>query len=385
MSAYLPTAKQETSRGIRDLMTASVARDFDVVVIGGGPAGSCCAVSLARRGVSVAIVERGAYDTSKVGETLPPEIHGLLAQLDVWDNFLDDGHVRSPGTVSVWGSLRPFDGDLIFNPYGSGWHVDRGRFDRMLAKAAVSAGSTLFLKSVIHACEGSQEAGWRVNARVAGAPVQFSCRALVIAAGRSGCGLAHIGPRTHLDRLVGVVGFFDNAGDGDARTLVEACETGWWYCALLPAGRHVAAFMTDGDLIPTEHRRLQDAWFGALHQSVHARARVGRKIPRGPLRIVAADTYRRSRLAGDRWVLAGDAAFTYDPLSSQGIYKAIASGVAAAEATAASIAGAKGPMVDYASEADAAFVRYLRTRNHHYRREARWPNSTFWRRRHESL
>jgi flavin-dependent dehydrogenase len=330
----------------------------------------------------VAIVERGAYDTPKVGETLPPEIHGLLAQLDLWNQFVDDGHLRSPGTISVWGSPRPFDSDLIFNPYGSGWHVDRGRFDRMLAKAAVRAGSKLFLNSAVLACERRQEAGWLVNARVAGTPVHFSCRALVIAAGRGGCGLAHIGPRKHLDRLVGVVGFFDNAGDSDARTLVEACETGWWYCALLPAGRHVAAFMTDGDLIPTEHRRLQEVWFAVLDQSVHARARLGGMVPRGPLRIVAADTYRRSRLAGDRWVLAGDAAFTYDPLSSQGIHRAIASGVAAAEATAASLAGEQGPMLDYVRHADAAFGKYLRTRAHHYQREARWPQSTFWRRRH---
>jgi hypothetical protein len=60
----------------------------------------------------------------------------------------------------------------------------------------------------------------------------------------------------------------------------------------------------------------------------------------------------------------------------------MASGLAAAEATAASIVGAKGAMLDYVHDADAAFARYLRTRAHHYRREARWPNSAFWRRRH---
>jgi flavin-dependent dehydrogenase len=365
-------------------MTATDVGVFDVVVIGGGPAGSCCAVSLARRGLSVAIVERGAYDAPKVGETLPPEIRNLLEPLDVWRHFLDDGHMRSPGTVSVWGSERPFDNDLIFNPYGSGWHVDRGRFDRMLADAAMGAGSSLFLRAVIRSCEQNREGGWRVQARIAGAPRELSCRGLVVAAGRCGCGLAQIGPRTRLDRLVGIVGFFPDAGDGDARTLVEACETGWWYCASLPQSRHVAAFMTDGDLIPTAIGQLENAWHGALRRSVHARARIGGKVPLGALRIVAADTYRRARLVGNRWVVAGDAAFTYDPLSSQGIYKAIASGVAAAEAIAASISGAQRPMVEYSRDADEAFARYLRTRADHYRREVRWPSSTFWRRRHES-
>jgi flavin-dependent dehydrogenase len=329
-------------------------------------------------------MERGAYDAPKVGETLPPEIHNLLEPLDVWKRFLDDGHMRSPGTVGFWGSEKPFDNDLIFNPYGSGWHVDRGRFDRMLAAAAMDAGSRLFLRAAVRSCEQSSEGEWRVQTRIAGAPREVLCRALVVAAGRSGCGLSEIGPRTHVDRLVGIVGFFAGAGDGDTRTLVEACETGWWYCASLPQSRHVAAFMTDGDLIPTAIAQLENAWHEALRRSGHARARISGKVPIGALRVVAADTYRRARLVGNRYVLAGDAAFTYDPLSSQGIYKAIASGVAAAEAIAASISGAQGSMLEYSRAADEAFVRYLRTRADHYRREARWPSSTFWRRRHES-
>jgi len=360
------------------------ANAFDVVVIGGGPAGSCCALSLARRGVSVAVVERGSYEAPKVGETLPPEIRRLLEPLGVWEHFLAGDHVRSPGTISVWGSERPYDNDLIFSPYGSGWHVDRKRFDRMLADAAMAAGSEFSPKTAVRSCDRNPDGGWRVKARIANCPLELSCRKLVVATGRSGCGLAQIGPRAHLDRLVGVVGFFQDTTHGDTRTLVEACETGWWYCASLPQNRHIVAFMTDRDLIPRALGRLEEAWRRALHRSVHARARISGKVPLGPLRIVAADTYRRTRLAGDGWVAAGDAAFTYDPLSSQGIHKAMASGLAAAEAIAASISGAPESMFEYARKADEAFVRYWRIHENHYRREVRWPNSPFWCRRHKS-
>ena len=279
----------------------------------------------------MALVERGAYDAPKVGETLPPEIRRLLEQLGIWQHFLDGRHLPSPGIVSVWGSERPHDNDLVFNPYGSGWHIDRGRFDRMLARSAADAGSTLFLRAAVRSCKHSPGEGWRVQMRIADAPRALSCRAVVVAAGRSSCGLGQIGPRTHLDRLVGIVGFFPDAADGDARTLVEACETGWWYCASLPQRRQIAAFMTDKDLIPTAIGQLESAWHGALRRSVHARTRIAGKAPLRALRIVAADTYRRTQLAGDDWVVAGDAAFTHDPLSSQGIYKAMASGLTAAD------------------------------------------------------
>jgi flavin-dependent dehydrogenase len=331
--------------------------------------------------LSVAVLERSPYQGLKVGETLPPEVRRLLEPLGLWEHFLDDAHVRSPGTISVWGSEQLFDKDLIFNPYGSGWHVDRNRFDRMLAGSAVAAGSKVFLRTVVRSCDRTPDGGWRITAYVADTPRELRCRAVVVAAGRSGCGFAQIGQRTHLDRLVGVVGLFRDPKDGDARTLVEACETGWWYCALLPNSRQIAAFMTDGDLIPTTLGRLQETWRAALNQSIHARARIGRKTPLGPLRIVPANTYRRTRFAGDRWLAAGDAAFTYDPLSSQGIYKAIASGVAAADAVAASMTGMQGASLDYARHAEASFARYLQNRTHYYKRETRWPKSVFWLRR----
>ncbi len=355
---------------------------FDVAVIGGGPAGSCCAAMLARLGLSVVILERGAYVALKVGETLPPGIRNLLEPLNVWGNFLADGHLRSPGNISVWGSERPIENDFIFNPNGSGWHVDRGRFDRMLADAAVGAGSRLILRASVRACARNSDGTWRVQARIDGAPRELSCAAVVVAAGRLGSGLTQSGPRTHVDPLVGLVGFFPDEGEGDARTLVEACESGWWYCASLPQRRRIAVFMTDNDLVPPRKRRLEDAWREALRQSVHARARIGGKIPLGALTIVAANTYRRACLSGDRWVVVGDAAYTFDPLSSQGIYKAMASGMTAAAAIAASISGSPGPLLEYACDADAAFTRYLRARASYYRRENRWSSSPFWRRRH---
>ena len=58
----------------------------------------------------------------------------------------------APGTVAVWGSETPYENDFIFNPYGNGWHIDRSRFDAMLARAAEEAGATVSLSARVISC-----------------------------------------------------------------------------------------------------------------------------------------------------------------------------------------------------------------------------------------
>ena len=112
----------------------------DVIVLGGGPAGAATAIALARLGWSVTILERSHYESARIGETLPPDIKHLLIALGVWDQFLADNPLESPGIASAWGQAELYDNDFIVNPHGPGWHVDRKRFDAMLARAAEEQG-----------------------------------------------------------------------------------------------------------------------------------------------------------------------------------------------------------------------------------------------------
>src|SRR5579872_5597117 len=95
----------------------------DAVVVGGGPAGSAAALSLAIAGRSVVMVTRG--DNYPVGEMLCPEVRIMLAQLGVWEEFLGGNPSPAHGIWSAWGSDRLVARDFIANPYGTGWFVDR--------------------------------------------------------------------------------------------------------------------------------------------------------------------------------------------------------------------------------------------------------------------
>jgi hypothetical protein len=112
---------------------------IDVAIVGGGGRfddGDGAGAS----GLSAVVIERSAYDNLRIGETLPPAIREVLTELGVWERFVRDGHAPSHGTHAAWGSSALHANDFIFNPHGHGWHVNRSRFDRMLAVAARDAG-----------------------------------------------------------------------------------------------------------------------------------------------------------------------------------------------------------------------------------------------------
>jgi flavin-dependent dehydrogenase len=360
---------------------------FDVAVVGGGPAGTSIAIALARNaraGRSVAVLERSSYAHARVGETLPPEARVPLARLGVWDRFLEQRHAPSPGTVSAWGQEETEENDFIFNPYGNGWHLDRRRFDAMLASAAAEAGATLHRNARMTAYEHRPSGEWRVEYVCDGRPGQLQARFLVDATGRA-CSAARRQGATRLrtDRLTGVIGLFEAFQlEPPYRMLVEATAHGWWYSARLPDTRLVAAFMTDADLLPLGQSQLLGHWLQQLQSTVHTRLRTTGLTVERPLRWMAAASEVLECSGGPRWLATGDAALSFDPLSSQGIYQALQSGLMAAETIEAVLQGQTSATLDWSRRNRNIFDRYLRTRQAYYGLERRWPESVFWRRRH---
>src|SRR5262249_27493149 len=124
----------------------------DVVVLGGGPAGAAAAITLARAGRSVIVIEKSRYQGPRIGETLPPSARIPLAELGVWEAFLSAGHAPAPGAPPPRGEDALHDTHFIFNAHGRGWHLDRRRFDAMLARAACEAGARVSCGARIGSC-----------------------------------------------------------------------------------------------------------------------------------------------------------------------------------------------------------------------------------------
>ena len=363
----------------------AVNEQVDVAILGGGPAGTSTAIALARKGLNVAVLERSRYEAQRVGETLPPKVRMPLEELGLWEKFLADEHVPSQGIVSAWGGSGLYENNFIFNPYGNGWHIDRRRFDETLASASEQAGARLYRSTRVNNCAKLTNGGWLLEASTDHQPIIFKANFLVDATGRASSLLQGFkGKKTFYDSLLGIWEILpvSSVEQGhDNRTWIEASDGGWWYSALLPNDKLVLAYMTDADQIVGVRRRLADFWQEQLGLTQHTRLRVMGSIEAPNPRIVSARSYKREHVIGPDYLVVGDAAAAFDPLTSQGIYNALLSGLSAASAIEEYLRGNSGKYYDYARELEKDFDEYLQLRIEYYSLERRWRESKFWSRR----
>src|SRR5262249_51899525 len=120
----------------------------------------------------------------------------------------------------------------------------------------------------------------------------------------------------------------------------------------------------------------------------HTSARIARRVSRGEAprpRLFPAASQRLDSCAGDGWLAVGDAASAFDPLSARGVTSALQGAVRAAAAIARQLAGDTRALSWFRDTVVADYDTYLDQRAAYYAVEQRWPESPFWRCRHERI
>lgn len=363
------------------------AESVDVLVVGGGPAGCASALTLRRLGVHrVLVVEASASDAPRVGESIPPDTRLLLARLGVWKDFLADGHAPCLGSCSAWGSDTLGYNDFLFNVHGTGWHLDRPRFDALLSRKAQEAGAELRrgarLEHVVEAGPGELVLSMQGDH---GEPSTVSACLVVDATGPRSQVARALGARQLVhDRLLCLAAFLDL--EDPARvprlSMLEAVAEGWWYAAALPGGRAVAMVATDAEIARSRGLMELEGWRSGLAATRHVGPALGATAVEGArLHARAAPSFVLDRVAGPGWIAVGDAASSYDPLSAQGIHKALHTGLQGGEAAAAWLNGDPRPLAGYEAAVSAAYLDFLRNWSYFYSTEDRWRTAPFWARR----
>lgn len=283
----------------------SRASAAEYVVAGAGPAGLTVARLLALRGRHVVILSEERREASRL-ELLPPGARRTVVALGL-EPVLHDRSIARRCLGIHRPEARAAHADFLGHPDGDGYVVNRGNFDTFLREATLTAGAEILPLRMTGLAPGG--AALRVRSRP-GAQGEFPVQGILIdATGRAAAIARRSGAR---------IAFRE-------RTVAELVEE----VPASPAGHEV----TDA---PTwlEYRSTACDWSYRI-EGPQGRAQTWRVRPAGPrlrnpIRSVDASSCILSQAAGSGWIAVGDAAMSFNPIASQGLFNALSSGLAAA-------------------------------------------------------
>lgn len=365
-------------------MNSARAESFDVIVLGGGPAGCAVAVAAIRVGYRVLILDGARRPAAPFGETLAATGVAALSALGLGPALDGMPRIASLGVVSLWDSLETAEADSILDVYGTAWHVQRDDLNSALRRRVSQLGVVFQSDATVVEQRRTETGEWDVRFQVGRAMRMRRSRWLVDATGRRAWLMRRLGVRRErLDQLVAVM-FDISVHSIDQRLAIEAVPNGWWYYSPLPRGRAVATHVTDHENLPAPRHDNCESWQARLRQTRLIGPRVGTAAPLRRPSIVAVNSSYAIAAAGNGWRAVGDAALTHDPISGAGICRGIVSGVQAALSMYGADNGDQHAAARYQRWFDGEFARYSNERTRIYSLAKRWRHEPFWARRGDS-
>ncbi len=361
-------------------------KNIQVIIAGGGPAGAATALSLNARGIKCLVIEAEMHPKFKAGETIPPNALPLFRKLGIDQLLHNEKHLISYGNRMFWGSAEYVEKTFLATHHANGWHLDRCFFEQQLKERAINEGIGWMEGTRIVDCTEAN-GYWTVNVKnETGSYRTLKCNILVEATGKASRIAKSMGLGRHRsDNLTGTtVCLHTNGNNCPNYTFIEACANGWWYVAPLSGNRIILTFMTDADLLDKSMLDYDYFYSEAMNTNMVKEILEGLEITGNTLPInKSASTSNLAVSYGEHWVAVGDAAISYDPLSSYGMTSALESGFYAGHAIADKLEGIEDALLAYDFLLCSAYATYKEMHAHQYQIENRWPDEIFWKRRNE--
>lgn len=331
------------------IQSNAIDSEYDVVVLGGGPAGSSTATFLAQRGVKVALFEREKFPRFHIGESMIPHSYWAFKRLNMLDKLKSSRFVKkySVRFVNQVGKLSEPFYFIDHRPHESSqtWQVRRSELDQMLIDNAREHGVQVFegMRAIEVLFDGDQAVGAKLRSEE-GEDVTVKAKVVVDACGQSSLILDRMNLRSWDAELRKAAvwtywkGALRDEGKDDGATIVLQTQgkKGWfWYIPLhddIVSVGVVAAF--DYLFKDRASKDLEKIYFEEVERCPGIQPRIANAERCDIFRAQKEFSYRSTQCAGNGWVLVGDAFGFLDPLYSSGVLLALTSGSMAADAIA---------------------------------------------------
>ena len=331
-------------------------QQHDVIVIGGGPAGSTCASLLSRAGHDVVLLEKTKFPREHVGESLLPFCYWMFKDLGVVDQ-MKKRFVRKPGVRFLDGRKGTVSttwcfNHILFDESYLSFQVARGEFDHILLKNSMSLGAKVHEQTKVKDID-VKSASDRVSVQAVdenGKETTHHARFLIDASGRDALLGSKYGwrqLREELDRTAvwshwAPVKLAGGLEEGLSMILYMGEEQkGWIWVFPLSENRVTAGFVSQNSYIRDQRKKLLDAgstnWEYDLCMQELNKSPFVEKLLQGselamPMMVNGNYSYEIKNHYGSNYAMVGDARGFIDPIFSSGVFLSMKSAYLVANA-----------------------------------------------------